>query len=145
MCSVKQIYSASRDQGQTRVAIDDFAEIDKRWPSSGYGRAARQFLGKGQDVLAEHEFVVGTFYRSKKAYAAATERYKHLLETYPTYRSKDKVYYWLGWTLTHASEPAAGRVWLDQVMTEYPRSKFAAMAQRLLAAEAKEDSKKKPA
>ena len=142
MCSVKQIYSASRDQAQTRVAIDDFAEIDKRWPSSPYGRAARQFVGKGQDVLAEHEFVVGTFYRQRKAYAAATQRYKHLLETFPTYRSKDKVYYWLGWTLTQASDPAAGRVWLDQVLSEYPRSKYATMAKSLLAAEAKEDAKK---
>jgi outer membrane protein assembly factor BamD len=142
MCSVKQIYSASRDQAQTRVAIDDFAEIDRRWPESSYGRAARQFVGKGQDVLAEHEFVVGNFYRTKKAYAAATERFKHLLETYPTYRSKDKVYYWLGWTLTEASEPAAGRVWLDQVMSEYPKSKFAGMAKRLLADQAEAEARK---
>jgi outer membrane protein assembly factor BamD len=142
MCSVKQIYSASRDQAQTRVAIDDFGEIDKRWPSSPYGRAARQFLGKGQDVLAEHEFVVGTFYRTKKAYPAAASRFKHLLETYPTYRAKDKVYYWLGWTMTQASDPAAGRVWFDEVMNEYPRSKYAAMAKRLLAEEAKADEKK---
>jgi len=144
MCSVKQIYSATRDQAQTRVAIDDFAEIDTRWPSSSYGRAARQFLGKGQDVLAEHEFVVGSFYRSKKRYAAAVDRYKHLLEAYPTYRAKDKVYYWLGFSLTKASEPAAGRVWLDQVVNEYPKSKYAAMAERLLADEAKAEAKKPP-
>ncbi|HEX4825001.1 MAG TPA: outer membrane protein assembly factor BamD [Candidatus Polarisedimenticolaceae bacterium] len=142
MCSVKQIYTAARDQAQTRVAIDDFAEIDKRWPQSPYGRAARQFVGKGQDVLAEHEFVVGTFYRTKQAYAAAAQRFKHLLETYPTYRAKDKVYYWLGWTMTHASDTAGGRVWLDQVMNEYPRSKYASMAQKLLADEAKQDAKK---
>jgi outer membrane protein assembly factor BamD len=140
MCSVKQIYSASRDQAQTRVAIEDFQEINKRWPTSPYGRAARQFLGKGQDGLAEHEFIVGSFYRKKKVYAAATDRYKYLLENYPTYRAKDKVYYWLGWTLTKASEPAEGRVWLDQVMNEYPRSKYAGMAKQILAEEAKKDA-----
>jgi outer membrane protein assembly factor BamD len=140
MCSVKQIISASRDQAQTRVAIADFQEIDKRWPASPYGRAARQFLGKGEDALGEHEFIVGTFYRKKKVYDAAADRYKFLLESYPTYRAKDKVYYWLGWTLTKASEPAEGRVWLDQVMTEYPRSKYATMAQQLLAQEAKKDA-----
>jgi outer membrane protein assembly factor BamD len=140
MCSVKQIISASRDQGQTRVAIADFQEIDKRWPASPYGRAARQFLGKGEDALGEHEFIVGSFYRKKKVYDAAADRYKFLLESYPTYQAKDKVYYWLGWTLTKASEPAEGRVWLDQVMTEYPRSKYATMAEQLLAEEAKKDA-----
>lgn len=140
MCSVKQIYSASRDQAQTRVAIDDFAEIDKRWPKSPYGRAARQFVSKGQDGLAEHEFLVASFYRKKKEYAAAVGRMKNLLQTYPTYRAKDKVYYWLGWTLTKASEPAEGRVWLDQILAEYPRSKFAPQAKQILAEEAKKDA-----
>ena len=140
MCSVKQIYSASRDQAQTLVAIEDFEEIDKRWPGSLYARAARQFLGKGQDSLGEHEFIVGTFYRKRKKYDAASARYKGLLVKFPTYRAKDKVYYWLGWTLTQASEPAEGRVWLDQVMVEYPRSKFAEMAKQLLAEQAKQES-----
>lgn len=105
MCSVKQIYSASRDQAQTHVAIDDFEEIDKRWPTSPYARAARQFLGKGQDSLGEHEFIVGTFYRKRKIYDAAVDRYKYLLEKFPTYRAKDKVYYWLGWTLGRSGSP----------------------------------------
>jgi outer membrane protein assembly factor BamD len=139
MCSVKQIYSASRDQAQTHVAIDDFEEINRRWPNSPYARAARQFLSKGQDSLGEHEFIVGTFYRKKKEYDAAAGRYRDLLVKFPTYRAKDKVYYWLGWTLVQASDPAGGRVWLDQVMTEYPKSKFAGMAKTLLAQEAKKD------
>ena len=140
MCSVKQIYSASRDQAQTQIAIDDFREIDKRWPRSGYARAARQFIGKGQDGLAEHEFLVGTFYWKKKAYQAATERYMALLDTFPSYRQKDKVYYWLGRTLMDARTPDGARVWLDQVLTEYPRSKYAKLAKGLLAESAKKDA-----
>jgi outer membrane protein assembly factor BamD len=105
MCSVKQIISASRDQAQTQIAIDDFMEIDKRWPKSPYARAARQFIGKGQDGLAEHEFIVGNFYLKKKAYQAATERFTGLLDKYPTYRHKDKVYYYLGRTLLAARSP----------------------------------------
>ena len=140
MCSVKQIYSASRDQAQTQVAIADFREIDKRWPRSAYARAARQFIGKGQDGLAEHEFLVASFYWKKKAYRAATERYTSLLENHPAYRQKDKVYYWLGRTLMDARTPDEARVWLDQVLTEYPRSKYAKMAKELLADSAKKDA-----
>jgi outer membrane protein assembly factor BamD len=152
MCSVKQIYSASRDQAQTQVAIDDFKEIDKRWPTSAFARAARQFIGKGQDGLAEHEFIIGSFYWKKKSYMAAADRFSKLLEKFPAYRQKDKVYYWLGRTLMDARSPDEARVWLDQVLNEYPRGKFAKGAKALLAesakkdaaAERKRDSEKKP-
>lgn len=140
MCSVKQIYSASRDQAQTRIAIDDFKEIDRRWPQSPYARAARQFIGKGEDGLAEHEFIIGNFYWKKRAYQAATERFTTLLEKFPSYRQKDKVYYWLGRTLIDARSPDEGRVWLDQVLNQYPRSKYAKMATDLLAEAAKKDA-----
>jgi outer membrane protein assembly factor BamD len=140
MCSVKQIYSASHDQAQTRIAIDDFEQVDKRWPTSAYARAARQFIGKGKDGLAEHEYLVGSFYYKKRAYQAATERFTGLLETYPAYRQKDKVYYWLGRTLLAARSPDEGRVWLDQVLNQYPRSKYAKMSKDLLAAEAKREA-----
>ena len=140
MCSVKQIYSASRDQAQTEIAINDFREIDKRWPTSPWARAARQFIGKGQVGLAEHEFLIGTFYWKKRAYRAATDRFNKLLETYPAYRQKDKVYYWLGRTLMDAEKPDEGRVWLDQVLNDFPRSKFAKPAKELLAKSAKKDA-----
>jgi outer membrane protein assembly factor BamD len=140
MCSVKQIYSASRDQAQTQIAIDDFKEIDKRWPSSAFARAGRQFIGKGQDGLAEHEFLIGSFYWKKKSYQAATDRFTALLEKYPAYRQKDKVYYWLGRTLMSARSPAEARVWLDQVLNEYPRGKYARMAKAMLAESAKKDA-----
>ncbi len=142
MSSVKQIYSASRDQAQTQVALDDFAEIDKRWPNSAYARAARQFVARGRDGLAEHEYVVGTFYRKKKSYEAASLRFRSLLETYPQYRAKDKIYYWLGWTLFQDKEPAQGRVYLDQIVTDYPKSKYAAMAKRILEESAKKDAER---
>ena len=139
MCSVKQIYSATRDQAQTKVAIADFEAVTTRWPTSDYARAARQFVGKGRDGLAEHEFIVGSFYRKKKSYDAATERYKDLLEAYPEYRQKDKVFYWLGWTLQKNRNESDARVYLDRVVTEYPMSKYAKMAKEMLDEQAQRD------
>ncbi len=140
MCSVKQIYSATRDQAQTHVAIDDFKEIDKRWPETGWARAARQFLNKGQDGLAEHEFVIGAFYWKKKSYRAAIDRFTALLDKFPSYRQKDKVYFWLGRAHMSSGDAAEGRVWLDQVLNEYPKGKFAKPAKDLLADAEKKDA-----
>jgi outer membrane protein assembly factor BamD len=139
MCSVKQIYSATRDQAQTQVAIDDFDAVSRRWPTSAYARAARQFVAKGRDGLAEHEFIVGNFYRKKKSYDAATERFQKLLESYPEFRQKDKVYYWLGWTLQRNRNEADARTWLDRVVSEYPNSKYAKKAQEILTEQAERD------
>lgn len=139
MCSVKQIYSATRDQAQTKIAIADFQAVSDRWPTSDFARAARQFVGKGRDGLAEHEFIVGSFYRKKKSYDAATERYKELLDAYPEYRQKDKVYYWLGWTLTKNRNESDARTYLDRVVTEYPMSKYAKMAKEMLDEQAQRD------
>ena len=140
MCSVKQMYSPTHDQAQSQVAIDDFTEIGKRWPGSAYGRAARQFVAKGRDGLAEHEYVVATFYRKRKAYDAAATRLRSMLDTFPQYRNKDKVYYWLGWTLLQRKEDSQGRVYLDQVASDYPRSKYATLARKLLEESAKKDT-----
>ena len=140
MCSSKQAYNATRDQAQRQVSIDDFKEVDKRWPESGWARAARQSLAKGQDGLAEHEFVIGYFYWKKKSYQAANDRFTGLLEKFPLYGQKDKIYYWIGRSFMSMRSPAEGRVWLDQVLNDYPRSKYANPAKALLADSAKKDA-----
>lgn len=133
MCSVKQIASPTRDQAETQVALDDFAEIDKRWPNSRYAQAAKQFIAKGRDALAEHEFIVGNFYRKKGDFDAAVGRFRSLLDGYPHFGERDKVLYWLGWTLVKGRDPSQGRVYLDEVVRDYPKSKFVDEARKLLA------------
>lgn len=145
MCSVKQIASPTRDQAETKVALDDFAEIEKRWPNSLFAQAAKQFIAKGRDALAEHEFVVGNFYRKKRDFDAAIGRFRLVLDGYPHYGGRDKVIYWLGWTLLKGEDPAEGRVYLDEVVTDYPKSKFADDAKKLLAESARKDARSESA
>ena len=140
MCSVKQMDSPTHDQEQTHVALDDLGQIRKRWPNSPYARAAEQFVSRGRDGLAEHEYVVATFYRKKKVYDAAAARFRAMLDGYPLYRDKDKVYYWLGWTLLRSRDDAQARVYLTQVVDDFPRGKYAPLARKLLASSADKDA-----
>jgi hypothetical protein len=39
-----------------------------------------------------------------------------------------------------ADQPAEGRVWLDQVLNEYPRGRYAPLAKALLAESVKKDT-----
>ncbi len=133
VCSMAEISSPARDQSQTRVAITDFEDVEKRYPDSPYAPAARDMLGVARANLAEHEYGVGLFYMKRRAYFAAAERFRGILETYPGYAQKQKVYLELGRALILAKNSVEGTIYLDKLVTDYPSDTHAAEARKLLA------------
>jgi len=134
VCSLTQVKDPSRDQTQTRLASADLAEVERRYPASNYTRAARDMLDRVDATLAEHEFVVGRFYLKRKAYAPAAERFRGILEKYARYPDKQKIYFYLGHALLLGNSDAEGRIYLDKLITDYPESRYAADAKKVLAA-----------
>ncbi len=133
VCSMAEISSPSRDQSQTRVAITDFEDVDKRYPDSPYAPAARAMLEIAHRHLAEHEYVIGMFYMKRRAYFAAAERFRGILEQYPGYSGKQKVYLELGRALILAKNSVEGTIYLDKLVTDYPGDTRATEARKLLA------------
>ena len=133
VCSLRQVGDAARDQSQTEVAIGDLREVERRWPDSKYVPAARDMLARAQDNLAEHEFLVGRFYFNRKAYLAATDRFRTVLQRYPTYRGRPEVLLLLGQALVLNNNPSEGRLYLEQVVREFPGTDPAEQAQEFLA------------
>jgi outer membrane protein assembly factor BamD len=133
ICSMKQISSPSRDQGQTRIAITDFDDVQKRYPDSPYASAARGMIELAEASLAEHEFLIGKFYMKRKAYFSASERFRGILETYPRYADKQKVYLELGRALILAKNSVEGTIYLDKLVADYPGDSRADEARKLLA------------
>ncbi len=135
VCSLKQVRDGSRDQSQTLTAVADFQEVVKRYPDTGYAKAARQRIDVAEANLADHEFAVGKFYLQKKKYAASAQRLRGLLDKYPRYRDRPKVYFHLGKALLLANSAAEGRLYLDKLIKDYPGNRYVKDSQRLLAAE----------
>ncbi len=133
ICSLKQISSPARDQSQTRTALADFEAVGKAYPQSKYADAARDMSELGEAHLAEHEFLVGRFYMKRNAYFSAAERFRGILESYPRYAEKQKVYLELGRALILAKNSIEGTIYLDKLVSDYPRDARAAEARRLLA------------
>ncbi len=133
ICSMAEIASPARDQSQTRVAITDFEDVEKRYPDSPYAPAARAMVEIAFRNLAEHEYLVGRFYMQRKAYFAAAERFRGILETYPAFAEKQKVYLELGRSLILAKNSVEGTIYLDKLVTDYPGDSHAAEARKLLA------------
>ena len=75
---------SDRDQSSARQAFDDFSELLRRHPGSRYTPDARQRMVFLRNNLAEHEIAVAEYYLRRKAYVAAINRAKFILETYPS-------------------------------------------------------------
>ena len=72
-----------RDQTAALEAFADFDELCRRFPDSRYAPDARQRMVFLRNNLSYYEIDVAHFYLDRKAYVAAANRARYLLETYP--------------------------------------------------------------
>lgn len=133
ICSLRQAANPSRDQSDTAVAIADLRDVLRRFPESPFVPAARESLTRAETNLAEHEFLVGRFYLQKRKYRAAGERFRGLMEAYPHYEYREKLYFHMGKALLLGESVSEGKSWLDRLLADYPKSEYAKEAKALLA------------
>jgi outer membrane protein assembly factor BamD len=132
-CSLKQVSHPSKDQSLTQQAVTDLTEVLRRYPTSPYTGAARDLLRSAYSNLAESEFLIGKFYLDKKVYEAAIERFRRALKDYPDYDQRDKLLFHLARTLRLNHNEFESRVYLDQLVADYPQSAFVDDARKELA------------
>lgn len=73
---------STRDPGSARQAFYDFTELVKRFPASKYAEDAHQRSMYLRNNLAYHEINVAHYYMKRKAYVAAVNRAKYVIEHY---------------------------------------------------------------
>ncbi len=89
----QRIEKPDRDQQTARQALAEFENVRRLYPTSQYGGQAAEQIVEVRSQLAEHEFVVGSYYyrsRNRNPHAAG-DRFRAMLEQYPTYPHKDKI------------------------------------------------------
>lgn len=79
-----QISNVERDQGITNEARKALNDVVSRFPDSDYGRDSRFKLDLVEDHLAGKEMAVGRYYLKRQRYIAAINRFKKVVEEYPT-------------------------------------------------------------
>ena len=72
-----------RDQTAAIEAFNDFEELCRRFPDSRYAPDARQRMVFLRNNLSSYEIDVAHYYLRRKAYVAAANRARYMLETYP--------------------------------------------------------------
>ncbi len=85
----KQMEKADRDPQHASRAETECRQLLVQFPNSKYAVTAEQRLREIQEVLAESEMRVGTFYHSKGSNPAAANRFSYLVNQYPLYSGAD--------------------------------------------------------
>ena len=78
------IERSQRDMGAARESLVDFGILLNRYPDSQYVDEARARMIHLRNMLAAHEIHVASYYLQRKAYIAAANRGRYVVENYPT-------------------------------------------------------------
>ncbi|HUK15578.1 MAG TPA: outer membrane protein assembly factor BamD [Bryobacteraceae bacterium] len=93
----QQMDKADRDPLHARRAEDECKQLLVQFPNSKFAPQAKQYLLDVQEVLADEEFKVGSFYHNAKgSYPAASNRLQALTDQYPLYSQADEALMMLG-------------------------------------------------
>ena len=84
ICYYEQIADIGRDQKITELAMDALQEVVDRFPETEYARDARLKIDLARDHLAGKEMEIGRYYLKRGQYAAAINRFRHIIDNYQT-------------------------------------------------------------
>lgn len=121
---VKEMDKADRDITQALRAEDECRQLLNQFPNSKFAPEASQLVRNIQEVLAEHEFVVGHFYWQRDMNPAAANRLNALADQWPLYSKADEALYEAGssyWQMGPRFHKKAFDMW-DRVVRDYPLS-----------------------
>jgi outer membrane assembly lipoprotein YfiO len=129
----KQRNGPDRDQTPTQNALEEFQRLLDTFPDSPLAEVARARIAECRQSLARADFMAGYFYqKTRRAYRSAILRYESVLKDYPDYGHMDEVLFRLGECLALAGRGPEALPHLSRVVNEYPHSKFADDAQKLM-------------
>jgi outer membrane protein assembly factor BamD len=86
---LKQMDKADRDQTHALRADTECRTLLTQYPNSKWAPQGQQILREIQEVLADEEFRVGTFYYGKGVFYSAANRFQGLADHYPLFSKAD--------------------------------------------------------
>jgi outer membrane protein assembly factor BamD len=115
-----------RDQATTRQALQAYEDLQRQFPTSEYAAQAREQIRLVRDNLAEHELVVGRFYLNYGIAVAAVSRLEYMLEAYPEYSARDKIFFYLGQAYGRSGRDEDARATFERLRNQFQDSPYLA-------------------
>jgi outer membrane protein assembly factor BamD len=96
MAHYRLMEKPDRDRTQAKLAEDEFQTFMLKYPQSPLAPQAEQRLREVQEVLAEGDFRVASFYYVKGSFYSSAPRLLELADRYPLYSQADRALWMLG-------------------------------------------------
>jgi len=132
MAHYRQMEKPDRDHAETVQAEAEFQTFLEKYPSSPLAPQAEQHLREVQEVLAEGNFRVASFYYLRTAYKAAGARLIELTNRYPLYSQADQANWMLGQIYEKAEHNEIAARYYSRIVKDYPLSSLAGDAKNKL-------------
>jgi len=132
MVYFNQIESPERGYGGAAKALAEFEKLRHDFPRNPYRDLIDLRIEKCRNIMADYEFMVGTFYMNKGTYGAAIDRFEGLLKTYPDYKKPERVLFSLGMAYKKAGLKDKASETLKKVIDKFPTLREAADAKKEL-------------
>jgi outer membrane protein assembly factor BamD len=129
---LKQSLAPDKDQGTTKRALEAFRKVWLDFPDSEWIDEAQEQADACHERLAISEMKVGLFYKKRRAYPGAIDRFRVILEFYPRYSKRDRVYFELADALRAARKNDEALIYFQKIVEEYPESRYVGKARQAL-------------
>jgi outer membrane protein assembly factor BamD len=136
MIHYRQMDKPDRDPDQALRADEECRQVLTQFPNSKFAPRAEQILRNVQEVLADREYRIGSFYHTKGSFPAAAARLQALTDHYPLYSNADDALWKLADSYSRMPARFADRAAeaYARIVRDYPLSAYADAARRKLEA-----------
>jgi outer membrane protein assembly factor BamD len=132
MAHYRQMEKPDRDHAEAVQAEAEFQTFLEKYPSSPLVPQAEQHLREVQEVLAEGNFRVASFYFMRQAYRASGARLIELTNRYPLYSQADQANWMLGQIYEKSEHNEIAARYYSRIVKDYPLSALAGDAKNKL-------------
>ena len=128
MAHYRQMEKPDRDRTQARAAEEEFQTFLEKYPNDPLAPKAEQRLREVQEVLAEGDFRIGSYYYIKGDRRAAAGRLLSVTKRYPLYSRADRADWMLADIFEKSEHKEVATMYYSQIIKNYPLSPLAAGA-----------------
>jgi outer membrane protein assembly factor BamD len=132
MAHYHQMEKPDRDHAEAVQAEAEFQTFLEKYPNSPLVPQVEQHLRDVQEVLAEGNFRVASFYYIRTAYRAAGARLIELTNRYPLYSQADQANWMLGQIYEKGEHNEIAARYYSRIVKDYPLSSLAGDAKNKL-------------
>lgn len=122
MAHYRLMAKADRDRTEAKLAEAEFKEFLLKYPDSTVMPRVKARLRQVQEVLAQGDYKIASFYYSKGANRAARSRFQEITDRYPNFSRADSALWYVGQSLERLKQPKEAVNYYARVITEHPLS-----------------------